>query len=692
MAFEHCHVRDVLTSVLKPGRASALAGLALVLGHAFAAEVKPVGPKPASTPAAVGNVTGGFTAPVFENGELKTQFEGDSIRAQPDGRFLVSGFRLKTFRPGRQPELIAESGTCLFNQAEYLASSPGHLRLRRADDRFQVEGDGFEWRQSASQLVLSNAVRTVVRRSASIESPASTNELEVLADRLEYDSKAGIAVYHGKVRARDGDRLNLSCAKLLIRLGGGQGIGIPGAAPSPSDTRGSSGFERIEASGDVEVEVIEDGLSYRATGPQAEYLPQLKGASDLRFTGGARWWARGSEGQANSLTLRSRGRDILFSAEGKASAKLAPELLGAARPGQALPGPEPLRRAASPVSVSSDSYVLSSNRVAFMGHVSALNPEAWNLAAAAVILNTVPGTNRVQSILASGGVVIDLLGPSGPGQVRGRDASLDAVTGMLEVVGDARWTLKNLSGEGARVTIRGESTAPDIDVSGGSLVRLPPSMIPSLSLVSGEAAKAGPNAATGSGQAAASARLPVEIRSKSARLSQRQAHFEGGVTVTSGESRMECQSLVAFLREGNAGLDRLAAEGGVDWRQLQDRLQAARLTVSMIAGTNRMDRLTAEGGVRIEVRGKDTTVATGERADYAGVEGVMKLTGEPRVTMGRGVELKGGSEVVWDLATRRFKAKDYTVQGRADSLKDSLKSKVAPAAQKPVTAPAKEIP
>ena len=66
----------------------------------------------------------------------------------------------------RKIDLIVEAPSCTFDFRERIASSPGPLRVWREDGRLIIAGEGFQWRQLASQLYISNNVQTVIARGS----------------------------------------------------------------------------------------------------------------------------------------------------------------------------------------------------------------------------------------------------------------------------------------------------------------------------------------------------------------------------------------------------------------------------------------------------------------------------------------------------------------------------------------------
>jgi hypothetical protein len=80
------------------------------------------------------------------------------------GGFLIKGVKLEMYAESGQREMLVEAEDCIYDQQTKNASSSGKLKAQTEDGAFFIEGEGFEWRQAESRLVISNKVHTIIRQ------------------------------------------------------------------------------------------------------------------------------------------------------------------------------------------------------------------------------------------------------------------------------------------------------------------------------------------------------------------------------------------------------------------------------------------------------------------------------------------------------------------------------------------------
>lgn len=98
---------------------------------------------------------------------------GSEARQQPDGRMALTNLRIETYgydQDRRTTNLVVEAPRCLVDMSRRIATSDGPLVARQEGSLFSISGTGFEWRQKDSHLVISNDVRTLVRREGLLKS------------------------------------------------------------------------------------------------------------------------------------------------------------------------------------------------------------------------------------------------------------------------------------------------------------------------------------------------------------------------------------------------------------------------------------------------------------------------------------------------------------------------------------------
>lgn len=133
------------------------AAFCLLLGLALAVGQKP----PSST-------VRGFQAPLeyFDPPhelQMKSFLEGAEAEPGPDGVILIRNARLQTFHEDGSKEMTVRAPHCIFDSRQRTVSSAGPLEVQTSDDKLSLEGVGFFWQQTNSDLIISNQVRTTIR-------------------------------------------------------------------------------------------------------------------------------------------------------------------------------------------------------------------------------------------------------------------------------------------------------------------------------------------------------------------------------------------------------------------------------------------------------------------------------------------------------------------------------------------------
>jgi hypothetical protein len=108
-----------------------------------------------------------FSVPEYYDPPLQNQMKsllmGAAAQPQTNGTFLIKGARLETYRESGEREIIAFAPECVYDPASRTASSASRLQVQTGDGQFSIQGEGFLWRQTNSNLIISNAVRTTIR-------------------------------------------------------------------------------------------------------------------------------------------------------------------------------------------------------------------------------------------------------------------------------------------------------------------------------------------------------------------------------------------------------------------------------------------------------------------------------------------------------------------------------------------------
>jgi hypothetical protein len=141
-----------------------LAGLLLAGIHCgWAAQTVP----PVGGLAAQGGTAGAFRVPEYydkpNSGKLRSLLTGTVPALQPDGTLRLATVRLMTFDLDGTTNLVFTGTNCLLDAKNRIVYSADRLEMRTGDERLYVSGTGFLFRQTNSQIIISNQVHTIIR-------------------------------------------------------------------------------------------------------------------------------------------------------------------------------------------------------------------------------------------------------------------------------------------------------------------------------------------------------------------------------------------------------------------------------------------------------------------------------------------------------------------------------------------------
>src|SRR5215472_14726729 len=95
--------------------------------------------------------------------QMKSFLEGAEAEPQSDGLILIRDAKLQTFHENGSNEMTVVTPLCTFDSKSQTVSSAGPLQVQSSDEKLQLEGEGFFWQATNSDLIISNRVRTTVR-------------------------------------------------------------------------------------------------------------------------------------------------------------------------------------------------------------------------------------------------------------------------------------------------------------------------------------------------------------------------------------------------------------------------------------------------------------------------------------------------------------------------------------------------
>ena len=110
-----------------------------------------------------------------------------------------------------KPELIIEAPECFFEPRTYLVSSTGPIKAYTADTNYLMEGTGFRWQQTRTNItmILSNKVHTILQRDRSTNARPTSPPTHIYSDHFRFDSvndgerETRVARYSDRVRVVD---------------------------------------------------------------------------------------------------------------------------------------------------------------------------------------------------------------------------------------------------------------------------------------------------------------------------------------------------------------------------------------------------------------------------------------------------------------------------------------------------------
>ncbi len=105
--------------------------------------------------------------PPYER-QMKSLLQGAEAEPQPGGMIWITEVKLQTFSETGEPQMLVQAPHCLFDSVQRAVSSSGPLSVRSVNGQFYLEGEGFLWQQTNSNLTISNRVRTVIRNTSNL--------------------------------------------------------------------------------------------------------------------------------------------------------------------------------------------------------------------------------------------------------------------------------------------------------------------------------------------------------------------------------------------------------------------------------------------------------------------------------------------------------------------------------------------
>jgi lipopolysaccharide export system protein LptA len=402
----------------------------------------------------------GFKVPEYypppNDTQMKSMLEGARADGQPDGRYLITEAKWRSFGLTGEGELDAKAPQCLYDQRQRTVSSAGPLHVETADGKFSIDGEGFLYRQTNSTLVVSNRVHSILHpellqsQSALTRTntpPEAASGIDIYSDQFEYAQESGIGVYQGNVRVA-GTNLTSTSGRLTIVM---------------------SVTERQLQSLTAEQNVIIDYETIHATGERAFYSVDT---GLFRLTGPPTPTWRIEEKDGSGDVLIYDRTNHVFNANGHARLKMPAQNMGASG---FLARPEATPAASTPpknqfVDVQCDNYVLRTNLAVFHDqvHVSErLGDQLQGEMNCRLMTLTFTGTNEFQKMVAEQQVVITREDK----QFKAERAEYNGTNDLLDLTGNPGWRAgpRNGKGDWLRVNLAHE----EMFVRGNAFMEMP---------------------------------------------------------------------------------------------------------------------------------------------------------------------------------------------------------------------------
>ena len=230
---------------------------------------------------------GEFRVPFFSQGRQTALLTGQGAVIQADGSILLRTARVENQDAGgnTNANVIVLATNCVADLKRNVVWSADGLGLRTADGQFVLAGVGFAWWQTNNELVVSNQVRTDVRKHAA--SPGRAVTLSIRSDLFRLNYATNIVTFLGGVRAEDPE-MNVDAGQLTVR-------------------RSATGkFDHILAGQDVRITSRRDGSV--TSSDRAEYTLADSGEL-MELTGSPRWRDALREARADRFVLQRTPND-----------------------------------------------------------------------------------------------------------------------------------------------------------------------------------------------------------------------------------------------------------------------------------------------------------------------------------------------------------------------------------------------
>jgi lipopolysaccharide export system protein LptA len=559
---------------------------------------------------------------------LELLISGENRKPVADRDDLITPFQFRSFRNGREVQLIGRAPECHVDLAGHRAWDAGPIILFTPTTNVWTQGEGFLFIETNHLLTLSNKVETRVlkellktspRNGPKTNAPETTGQvLQIFADGPAFfDYQSNFAQYFHHVHAID-PQLDLASEKLSIQM------------------TTNSTVQTILAEENVKLTTTNKGY---ATGPRAFYY-LTNGSAMTELTGGA-FWHNGDE-MARAATFIYDSTNRILTAIGEVR----------------VWWPNGPQQPGLPPKLNEHGY-----------------RELW---ADFATLQWPPTNGPVEEMHARGHVLI--VNQDGASRSMSERADYVRTNNMFELTGQPVWWNDEMKIHGR--TLTAEATNQIYHARGHALMERKtggPTHTNQWLYIASQDVDYQTNVAVFTNNVKlrlvednilrdtlTSDRLDVELFSNDVKTAVARGHVQGE-TVPDKMGRIKtiaCDTLTAHNNTAAKMLTDIVAESHVVLRQFgtnatepRSQLAAATATAYFSAVlTNHMERAVAEGGVIIDqVKSNQTIHATGERSVYTVAADEVVLTGAPVGRTDRQL-ITNADYMIWQPKTNRFRA------------------------------------
>ena len=95
--------------------------------------------------------------------QMKSLLEGAEAEPGNNGLVTIRKAKVQTFNEAGVRQMTVRAPQCVFDSKTQTVSSAGRFEMETSDSKLTLEGEGFSFQQTNSNLIISNQVRTLVR-------------------------------------------------------------------------------------------------------------------------------------------------------------------------------------------------------------------------------------------------------------------------------------------------------------------------------------------------------------------------------------------------------------------------------------------------------------------------------------------------------------------------------------------------